>query len=79
MLFALVTGIVDGAWLQPGNFAAQFIEISDELAGKRVRDGVQEICDGRLSPDTDARQAWTRFLQGQHAEGSCQPRPPRER
>jgi hypothetical protein len=39
--------------LHPGNYIGQFIEISDDLAIERVRATVQEICDGKLSPDTD--------------------------
>jgi hypothetical protein len=49
-------------WLQPINFAAQFIEPTDELALTRVRAAVQEICDGVLCPDTDFIRQWaTRF------------------
>jgi hypothetical protein len=57
----LATGIVNGHWMSPGNFAAQFIEIMDELARERVRNTVQMICDGRLSPDTDFLQDWIRL------------------
>jgi hypothetical protein len=52
------TGIVDGSWLFPGNFGAQFIEIADELAALRIKQAVQSICDGQLSPDTDHQRAW---------------------
>jgi hypothetical protein len=51
------TGISRG-WLHPKNFAAQFIEISDDLALERIERSVQMICDGKLSPDTDWQQAW---------------------
>ena len=52
------TGIPRQHWLQPANFVAQFIEISDDLARDRIRAVVQEICDGKLSPDTDWRSEW---------------------
>lgn len=48
------------AQLQPANFAAQFIADSDEAARQRVAAVVQEICDGHLNPDTDARAQWIR-------------------
>jgi hypothetical protein len=46
------------ARLEPLNFAAQFVEISDELAAARVQRTVQQICDGQLSPDTDHIRSW---------------------
>jgi hypothetical protein len=52
------TGIVDGEWLRPKNFAAQFIEPADDMALSRVFLAVQAICDGKLSPDTDFRRQW---------------------
>lgn len=55
---AVVDGINGGSWLQPKNFAAQFIEIADELAQDRVRSAVQKVCDGRLSPDVDFMSQW---------------------
>jgi hypothetical protein len=58
------TGIVDGRWLQPANFAAQFIELDDELARSRIRSTVQEIVDGTLSPDTDFLQMWVKRFGG---------------
>ena len=48
--------------LQPGNFAAQFIEVTDELAFARVRAAVQEICNGDLCPDTDFIRDWARLF-----------------
>ena len=48
-------------WLHPMNFAAQFIELTDELALERVKGSVQQICDGKLSPDTDFIQDWARL------------------
>lgn len=55
------TGIVGGHWMRPTNFGAQFIEIADELALKRINRSVQDICDGRLSPDTDFIRTWARL------------------
>ncbi len=58
----ILTGIVAGSWLQPKNFAAQFIEINDDLALIRIRQAVQAICDGTLSPDTDWMSAWAKLF-----------------
>ncbi len=44
--------------LTPKNFAAQFIEPSDEAAAERVQQAVRMICDGKLSPDTDFIRSW---------------------
>lgn len=44
--------------LQPCNFAAQFIATDDEGVATRLRESVQRICDGQLSPDTDFRKLW---------------------
>jgi hypothetical protein len=57
----LATAIPDRHWMTPGNFAAQFIEITDDLARERVRNTVQMICDGKLSPDTDFTRDWVRL------------------
>lgn len=57
----LATGIPKRHWLEPINFAAQFIEITDDLARERVRNTVQMICDGKLSPDTDYQRDWVRL------------------
>ena len=46
------------ASLEPLNFAAQFIEIADNLAKERCESAVQAICDGRLSPDTPPMGDW---------------------
>jgi hypothetical protein len=51
-------GIVAGRWLTPPNFAVQFIESNDDDACERVKKAVQEILDGKLSPDTDYRAVW---------------------
>lgn len=54
----LGTGIPNHHFLTPINFGAQFIEITDALARERVRNSVQMICDGKLSPDVDFQQQW---------------------
>lgn len=54
----IATGIVDGHWLSPKNFAAQFVEISDATAVDRIKRTVQEILDGTLSPDVDYTRHW---------------------
>lgn len=54
----LLDGIPQSMWLTPMNFGAQFIEITDDLARQRVRNSVQMICDGKLSPDSDFTQQW---------------------
>lgn len=58
----LATGIpaIDhkGMWMTPKNFAAQFVEVTDDLARERVQKSVQAICDGALSPDTDWQSMW---------------------
>lgn len=48
--------------LTPANFAAQFIEISDELAIDRVARAVEMVCDGELSPDTDYFRSWAELF-----------------
>ena len=67
MLFALdpeyplepiVMGQARAQWLRPGNFAAQFISPSDEMARRRIRDTVSLICAAGLNPDTDAISQW---------------------
>lgn len=52
------TGIVEGRWLESANFAAQIIATDDEAAKVRIQSAVQEIIDGKLSPDTDFRAMW---------------------
>ncbi|WP_065755248.1 hypothetical protein [Bradyrhizobium paxllaeri] len=46
------------AMLTPVNFGAQLVEVSDDLAMARIVKAIQEICDGRLSPDTDHQRQW---------------------
>jgi hypothetical protein len=53
---------MSGSLLQPMNFGAQFIELSDELASERIRRTVQDICDRKLSPDTDYRRDWQKLF-----------------
>lgn len=54
------TGVQSFA-LHPINYAGQFVEVEDSLAIERVRASVQAICDGKLSPDTDARWDWAKL------------------
>jgi len=44
--------------LTPMNFGSQFIEIEDRLAIERIEKSIQEICHGKLSPDTDWQRDW---------------------
>lgn len=70
--------IVEGpCWLHPGNFAAQFIEITDDLARFRVKDAVRMICDGTLSPDTDFRSMWEHLFGDNMMLDRPNARPPR--
>lgn len=58
---ALLRPMIGGGPVQalaPVNFAAQFVAENDAMALRRVELAVQAICDGRLSPDTDFRDAW---------------------
>ena len=54
----LSTGIVQRHWMWPCNFAAQFIEIGDDLARERIQNAAMRICLGELNPDTDGRSQW---------------------
>jgi len=49
-------------YLTPINFAAQFIEITDELASDRVTQAVELVCTGALSPDQDHVSQWVRLF-----------------
>lgn len=53
-----------GIFLAPLNFAAQFIELDDEMARDRIKRTVQEIVDEKLSPDTDYVRDWVRLFGG---------------
>ena len=75
----LANGIVRKHWLHPINFAAQFIEVTDDLAQQRVRNAVQSICDGMLSPDTDHGAAWRALFGDNMMKDRANRRPPRER
>lgn len=44
--------------LTPPNFCAQLVRSSDDEALKDVQTSVSDICDRKLSPDTDFRQQW---------------------
>jgi len=54
----LRNGKVPSLWMTPSNFAAQFIEITDQLAFDRAKNAVQMVCDGKLNPDSDFRKQW---------------------
>lgn len=57
---AIIEG--DANWfkyrLTPCNFGAQIVENTDDLARERLVAAVQDICDGKLSPDTDFMHSW---------------------
>jgi hypothetical protein len=56
---------VDGSpfyFLMPPNYVGQFIAESDEHARQIIRHTVDEICAGRLNPDTDARKHWKQLF-----------------
>lgn len=44
--------------LQPTNFAAQLVCDRDDIADHQIERCVQDICNGLLNPDTDARGQW---------------------
>lgn len=44
--------------MEPRNFAAQLVAADDEEAERRVQQAIQDICDGKLNPDTDGRFGW---------------------
>jgi len=56
----IMTGIPEGRWLAPVNFAAQFVEPNDADALARIDRVVEEICAGTLSPDTDFQREWVK-------------------
>lgn len=68
---------VDGHWLQPKNFAAQFIEVTDDLARTRVRAAVHMICDAKLSPDTDFILSWANLFGDNMLKDRLSRRPPK--
>lgn len=75
----LFTGKINpvAASLRPSNFAAQLIEESDESAMARVRNAVQAVCDGRLSPDTDFIRDWVAIFGDNMMKDRPYPQPPR--
>lgn len=79
MVFALDPNFVPAVddfpkFLQPVNFAAQFIEPDDLSATVRVQQAVQDIIDGTLSPDTDFRWMWAqRFSRSSFKPGALDP------
>lgn len=48
--------------LSPMNYGYQFTAESDEVAVNRARELVEQIADGLLNPDTDARPVWDRLF-----------------
>lgn len=59
----LETPSLDNNWpilLSPGNFIGQFIASTDIDAEQTLENTVQDIIDGKLSPDTDFRHEWVR-------------------
>jgi hypothetical protein len=50
--------------LTPANFAAQIICENDTAARDRIKAAIQEICDGKLSPDTDYMRLWVQRFGG---------------
>ncbi len=65
--------------MSPGNFASQFVEISDELARERVKAAVQKVCDGQLSPDTDFTSQWIKLFGDCMMKDRPNSRPPKIR
>lgn len=53
-----ILGRERAAIMTPANFGAQFISASDEDAITFVRAAIQDVIDGKLSPDTDHLSAW---------------------
>lgn len=53
-----IKGQADPAVLTPLNFAAQFIEVTDDLALGRIKQAVIDITEGKVSPDTDFTPMW---------------------
>jgi hypothetical protein len=75
----IATGIATDEWLTPGNFAAQIIEVSDDLALARVRQAVALIVAGQLSPDTDYIGQWARLFGDNMMKDRANRRPPKVR
>lgn len=54
----LISEAFGNSFLHPANFAAQFIEMTDDGAIAQVEDSIRRICAGSLNPDTDALRQW---------------------
>lgn len=76
---AIAGGNYSGMWLEPINFSAQFVEISDDLARARARAAVQLVCEGKLNPDTDFVSQWIALFGNNMRKDRPNPRPPIER
>lgn len=63
--------------LTPINYASQFIEIRDDLALERVRKAVEDVCFGKLNPDSDFVKDWQARFGDNMFKGRPNPRPPR--
>lgn len=72
------SGLFGGMWLTPTNFAAQFVEISDDLARDRIRKAVEIICAGNLSPDSDFINDWADLFGDNMMKDRPGARPPRK-
>jgi hypothetical protein len=60
--------------LQPVNFTGQFQAADDASAEVRVQQAVQDVIDGTLNPDTDARRQWVaRFSASNLKDGALDP------
>lgn len=75
----MLTKVVPAPWLEPKNFAAQFIEASDDLARERVQRAVTMICVGALNPDTDFNRHWEALFGSNMMKDRPDYRPPRVR
>lgn len=61
-------------YLTPVNFVGQFVAADDQSAAERIRQAVQEVADGTLSPDTDFRRQWVqRFSASNLKAGALDP------
>jgi hypothetical protein len=50
--------------LMPLNFACQFANVSDDEARQTVEDVVHDVCDAKISPDTDFLRMWVKRFGG---------------
>jgi len=56
-------------YLTPINFSGQFIAESDVAAALKVEQAVRDICDGKLSPDTDYMRSWMHRFSDSNIKG----------